>query len=139
MLNGYLYVILLFMSFVAKDGGFLIEKKVLWGAGVPNADYVNLGLQEGESMIYEKFPYILIDYPGEYDMQDMFIKVSADKTGKLNYFIQEGTRSFAIIQSPHALEEDEISEATVIYYTDESVEKMIDKLEIESQKEKLVV
>lgn len=30
------------MSFVEKDGGFLIEDKVLFGASVPHEGYINL-------------------------------------------------------------------------------------------------
>lgn len=89
-------------------------------------------------MLYAKLPYTLIDYPGEYDIGDIFLKVFADKTGKLNYFVSYGNATFAVVQSPRALDEDEIAESETIYYTDDSVEKMIDKLEIESKKEKLI-
>lgn len=126
------------MWFVAKDGGFLIEKKVLFGAASINPDYINLGMQEGDAMLYDKSLHVLIDYPGEYDIQDMFIKAFVDKTGKLNYIISEWSNSFAIVQSPRALDEEEISEAATIYYTDDTVEKMLDKLEIESHRERLV-
>lgn len=126
------------MWFVAKDGWFLIEKKVLFGAGSLNSDYINLGLQEGDAMLYDKALNILIDYPGEYDIQDMFIKAFVDKTGKLNYIVTEGKNSFAIVQSPRALDEEEVSEAATIYYTDDTVEKMLDKLEIEAHRERLV-
>jgi len=67
----------------------LIEKKVLFGAASLNSDYINLGIQEGDAMLYDKSLHILIDYPGEYDIQDMFIKAFVDKTGKLNYIISE--------------------------------------------------
>jgi len=36
------------------------------------------------------------------------------------------------------LDEEEISEAATIYYTDDTVEKMLDKLEIEAHREKLM-
>jgi hypothetical protein len=126
------------MWFVVKDGGFLIEKKVLFWSDGLNADYINLGMQEGDAMLYDKSLHILIDYPGEYDVQDMFIKAFVDKTGKLNYIITEWNTSFAIVQSPRALDEEEISEAATIYYTDDTVEKMLDKLEIEAHREKLM-
>jgi ABC-type Zn uptake system ZnuABC Zn-binding protein ZnuA len=90
-------------------------------------------------MLYDKHSYILIDYPGEYDVQDMFIKAFVDKTGKLNYIVVDGQRSFAIVQSPRALDEDEISDADIIYYTDDAVEKMLDKLEMDAKREKLVI
>jgi len=126
------------MWFIAKDGWFLIEKKVLFGAPELNSDYINLGMQEGDAMLYDKSLHILIDYPGEYDIQDMFIKAFVDKVGKLNYIVSEWNNSFAIVQSPRALDEEEVSEAATIYYTDDTVEKMLDKLEIESHREKLI-
>lgn len=127
------------MGFVAKDSGFLIEKKVLFWATSVNPDYINLGMQEGDAMLYDKSLHVLIDYPGEYDIQDMFIKAFVDKTGKLNYIITEWNNSFAIVQSPRALDEEEVSEAATIYYTDDTVEKMLDKLEIEAHRERLIV
>lgn len=126
------------MSFVEKDGGFLIEDKVIFGATVPHEWYINLWLEQGEAMLYTKLPYTLIDYPGEYDIGDIFVKVFSDKAGKLNYFVSYGNATFAVVQSPRALDEDEIAESETIYYTDDSVGKMLDKLEIEAKREKLL-
>lgn len=127
------------MGFIEKEGWFLIEKKVLFAADTISEDYINLWAQEWEAMLYDKSPQVLIDYPGEYDIKGVFIKAIADKKGKLNYILVEDKKSFAIVQSPRALDEDEISDASTIYYTDDAVEKKLDKLELEAKREKLQV
>jgi len=125
------------MGFVVKDGGFLIEKKVLFAADAINGDYINLWAQEWDAMLYDKSPQVLIDYPGEYDIQWVFIKAIVDKKGNLNYILMEDKNSFAIVQSSSALDEDEMSDVSMIYYTDDAVEKKLDKLELEAKREKL--
>jgi hypothetical protein len=41
----------------------------------------------GEDMRYEKVPYQLIDYPGEYDIQGISIQCFLGADKKLNYVI----------------------------------------------------
>jgi hypothetical protein len=49
--------------------GFLIENKLLFGFEEADSKYINLALEPGIDMRYEKLEYALVDYPGEYDIQ----------------------------------------------------------------------
>jgi len=127
------------MAFVEMNGWFLINNSVLWWAADIDAKYINLSATKWEDMVYGKADILFINYPWEYDIEGMFIKVFADKTGRLNYILEwEGKKTFAIVQSPSALDHEEIVEAKTIYYTDDAVEKILDKMEVEAKRERLV-
>jgi len=49
--------------------GFLIENKLLFGFETTDPKYINLALEPGDDMRYDKLEYALVDYPGEYDIQ----------------------------------------------------------------------
>jgi len=54
---------------VKFKNGFLIEGKLLFGFETPDTKHINLALEPGGDMRYEKLDYALVDYPGEYDIQ----------------------------------------------------------------------
>lgn len=114
-----------------ESGWFLIENKVLFGPNVAHQDYINLALESGEDLINEKVPYMMVEFPWEYDIQWINIKCISWKEKKLNYLVRLNDKKYAIIQSPKILEEDEVSGMDYRLYTDEKVEKKIDQLELE--------
>jgi hypothetical protein len=121
------------------DGWFLIQKKRLFAATIASREYINLAINQGEDMVYDKLPYTYIDYPGEYDLDGTFLRVFADKQKKLHYLIKDNNLHFAIIQSPKALDFEGMDEADIFYYTDDVIADKIDKMELEGKKEKLIV
>lgn len=98
---------------------------------------INLAKEQGEAMTYTKLPYTVVDYPGEYDLQGVFIKVIADKHNLLNYIMHENDDVYAIIQSPLVLENDDFADVKTIIYTDDKVANKIEQLELEVEKIKL--
>jgi hypothetical protein len=120
-----------------ESGWFLIENKILFWASVPNKDYINLAFDVGEDIVIEKAPYSIIEYPWEYDMEWIVIKVFSSKDGKLNYVITKKDKKIAIIQTPKILEEDEINNMYARLYMDDAVEKKLDQLELDWKKFKL--
>ena len=82
-------------------------------------------------MKYNKVPYTIVDYPGEYDMHDIFVYAYASKDKEMSYLVQNKNQTIAIIQDKKALDEGEIDTATVFLYTDDSIADKIDKLELE--------
>ncbi|MEI6118919.1 MAG: hypothetical protein WCP92_07005 [bacterium] len=54
---------------VTCKNGFLIENKLLFGFETADPKYINLALEPGDDMRYDKLAYALVDYPGEYDIQ----------------------------------------------------------------------
>ncbi|MBP7841668.1 hypothetical protein KA037_03280 [Patescibacteria group bacterium] len=51
------------------DGGYQLNRSVLFAAQTPVEGMINLAKEQGEAMTYTKLPYTFVDYPGEYDLQ----------------------------------------------------------------------
>jgi len=120
-----------------ESGWFLLENKVLFGATVPNKNYINLSLDIWENIVHEKVPYPMVEFPGEYDINDIGVRALAGKDNKLNYLVSIKWQKFGIIQNPKILEEDEVGSMDYRLYLDEKVEKKIDQLELEWKKMRL--
>jgi len=122
---------------VKYKNGFLIENKLLFGFETPDAKYINLALEPGSDMRYEKLEYALIDYPGEYDIQSIGIECFLGANNKLNYVLTLNNKKIGIIQSPDVLDLDEVGEVTFRLYQDDKIEKKIDQMELEGERQKL--
>ncbi len=122
---------------VKFKNGFLIEHKLLFGFEKPDPKYINLALEPGSDMRYEKLDYTLVDYPGEYDIQDVSIECFLGANNKLNYILTINGKKIGIIQSPDVLEMDEVGEVNFRLYQDDKIAKKIDQLELEWEKQKL--
>ncbi len=116
---------------------FLIEHKLLFGFETPDTKYINLALEPGGDMRYEKLDYALIDYPGEYDIQWVSIECFLGANNKLNYILAIEGKKIGIIQSPDVLDLDEVGEVSYRLYQDDKIASKIDQLELEWQKQKL--
>lgn len=122
---------------VKFKNGFLIEHKLLFGFEKADPKYINLALEPGSDMRYEKLDYSLVDYPGEYDIQDVSIECFLGVNNKLNYILTINGKKIGIIQSPDVLEMDEVGEVSFRLYQDDKIAKKIDQLELEGEKQKL--
>jgi hypothetical protein len=120
-----------------ESGWFLIENKVLFWSSIPNMEYINLALEIWEDIVHETSPYSIVEYPGEYDIDWVVIRVFWSKDWKLNYIVNINDKKIGVIQSPKILEEDEVSGMYARLYLDDAVEKKIDQLELEWKKFKL--
>ena len=74
-----------------------------------------------------------IDYPGEYDLNNMFFDVSAGKWGELNYLIKDGNKSYAFAQTEDALNNEDFN-AQYWLFTNPHIAKMLDKMELDGEK-----
>ena len=119
------------------SGWFLIENKILFWATVPNKDYINLATDIWEDVVTEQTPYSFIEYPGDYDINWILIRVFVSKDWKLSYTFSVNNKKIWLIQSPKILEEDEISSMYAWLYLDDAVEKKLNQLELEWKKFKL--
>lgn len=122
---------------VKFKNGFLIENKLLFGFETTDPKYINLAGEPGDDMRYEKFDYALVDYPGEYDIQDIGIECFLGANNKLNYIIDLKTKKIGIIQSADVLDLDEVGEVNYRLYQDDKIASKIDQLELEGEKQKL--
>lgn len=120
------------------NDGFLLDNKLLFGASEGNSKYINLATTIWEDMRYQKFEYDLVDYPGEYDIQNISIQCFLGKNNLLNYLIAYNSKRIALLQSPDILESTaEFAVAQEWIYTDDAVLAKLEQLEVEGEKIKL--
>ncbi len=124
---------------VKFKNGFLIEGTCLFGFETPDAKYINLALEPGTDMRYEKLEYALVDYPGEYDIQWIGIECFLGANNKLNYVLTIADKKIGIIQSPDVLDLDEVGDVRVRLYQDDKLANKMDQLELEGEKQKLEI
>ncbi len=122
---------------VTCKNGFLIENKLLFGFETADPKYINLALEPGDDMRYDKLAYALVDYPGEYDIQWIGIECFLGANNKLNYVITLNDKKIGIIQSADVLDIDEVGEVKVRLYQDDKIANKIDQMELEGEKQKL--
>lgn len=122
---------------ITFKNGFLIESKLLFGFETADSKYINLALEPGDDMRYEKLNYELVDYPGEYDIQGVGIECFLGANNKLNYLISLWDKKIGIIQSADVLDLDELGEANVRLYQDDKIINKMDQLELEGERQKL--
>lgn len=122
---------------VKFKNGFLIEGKCLFGFETPDTKHINLALEPGTDMRYEKLDYALVDYPGEYDIQWIGIECFLGANNKLNYILTINDKRIGIIQSADVLDLDEVGDVRVRLYQDDKIANKIDQLELEGEKQKL--
>ncbi len=120
-----------------KDGGFLIAKKILFGATVPHEKYVNLALHKWENLFYEKMPFKLIDFPGEYDIDGILIKAYLWKQNKLSFVFVLNNKRHAIIQTTDVLNNEEVGDMATWLYTDDKIADKINHMELEWDQQKM--
>jgi len=124
---------------VKFKNGFLIENKLLFGFETTDASYINLALEPGNDMRYEKLAYALVDYPGEYDIQDIGIECFVGANNKLNYVIHLDNKTIGIIQSVDVLDLSEVWTVNFRLYQDDKIANKLDQLELEWEKQKLEI
>jgi len=117
---------------------FLIEDKLLFGANEIDKEYLNLWNTVWEDMRYQKTDYTLIDYPWEYDVQWVGIKVLLWADDKLNYIISINWKKIWLIQSKDVMEKDDVTVITNWLYLDDKILAKIEQMELEWEKTKLV-
>ncbi|EKD25022.1 MAG: hypothetical protein ACD_80C00131G0025 [uncultured bacterium (gcode 4)] len=124
---------------IKHKNGFLIENKFLFGFETADPKYINLALEPGTDMRYEKLEYALVDYPGEYDIQWIGIECFLGANNKLNYILSTETKKIGIIQSADVLDLDVLWSVKVRLYLDDKILNKIDQLELEWEKQKLEI
>lgn len=120
------------------NDGYLLEGKFYICFGTPHKSHINLMATKGEDMRYaggeDKDAPFVIDYPGEYDKDEVAIKVVEDKGGTLNYLLKYNNQMVAFVQSVQALEDEDFTNAKYWLYVDPFIAKSLDKMELEGEK-----
>jgi len=117
---------------------FLIEDALLFGANEIDQEYLNLWSVIWEDMRYQKMTHVLIDYPWEYDIKWVWVKVLLWADDKLNYIISINWKKIWLIQSKDVMEKDDVTVITNRLYLDDKILAKIEQMELEGEKTKLV-
>ena len=119
------------------EDGILFDDKIFFStSGKILKDKINLLPSLWEDIPKEKREEFIIDYPGEYEKYNIFIKVLKGDTDRLNFFIQNYNTNeyFAFIQDPSVLENLDLANyPEKWYFLDEVVEKQIERLWFEGE------
>ncbi len=113
---------------------YIIENEISFGTEAHDEKYITLRPHANIDDILAEMQKKIIDFPGEYDISNNYIKAINGKWNEMNYFIKTKKKSFAIIQSPKALEHDEMINVQNRIYTNEKVLKKLEQLELEGEK-----
>jgi len=117
-----------------EDGILFWEKVFFSTSGKLLADKINLLPSKWEDIRKNKLKEFVVDYPGEYENFNIFVRALKGDTDRLNFFIQDyNTKEyFAFIQDPSVLENLDLANyPEVWYYQDEVIEKQIERLGFE--------
>ncbi len=118
-----------------SDNGILIWTHFVYAPQKNIPWIINLQLTVGAEMAYDRWNLLSIDFPWEYDIDGILISAFVGSWERLNYLItrkgEEKEEKIWIIQSPEVLERGEIGDMDLWLYSDESVAKKLDQLELE--------
>lgn len=121
------------MEVQKQDNGYIIWENLFFWDEIKD-NYLNLQRESWEDMIFGEEEKFKIEYPGEYDKDDIYFKVIEDSESKLNYFIRTSENKVAIIQSPEVIKEEDFDNIDFWIYTQESIAKKIEEMEFEWEK-----
>ncbi len=122
------------LTITTLEDAYLIENMFIFGNEVWDDKYLILKPHANADDILATMKKGTIDFPGEYDINTVFIKAVLGKKNEMNYFIKTKNKSFAIIQSPEVLEQDDLLNVQHRIVTHEKVANKIDQLELEGEK-----
>ncbi len=112
----------------------LIENKVLFWAEEIDKKYINLLKEEWEDMIYDNLDYYQIEFPWEYNIEDIDIKCFSSKKWLLDFVLNIKWKKIAILQTKSLLKNSEIWKIEYRLYTDPKLEQKIEQIELEWEK-----
>lgn len=115
------------------ENGFLIENKFYFTDTDEHTlhKYINLRQLLWNDMNFGIKSNFIIDYPWEYDIQDISFNVYLWDENKLNYFIKYDSKYIAIIQNPKAVEKEHFQNVEYCIYTDDYTSNVLEKMEYE--------
>jgi len=117
-----------------EDGILFWEKVFFSTSGKLLEDKINLLPSKWEDIRKNKLKEFVVDYPGEYENFNIFVRALKGDTDRLNFFVQDyNTKEyFAFIQDPSVLENLDLANyPEVWYYQDDVIEKQIERLGFE--------
>lgn len=114
----------------ALESWFRIGDVCVYGVATPVPGMVVLGKEIGPDVFVDHGADVVIDYPGEYEVKDLFI--TAFVTGNtMHYIIKSVDGVFAIVANKSMLQNDAIGKVDLWLVADSSIVDEIKALELE--------
>lgn len=121
------------MNITKTQDGYLINDHILLFAEQALESYINLAKNQGWLMSYGQTPIFAIDYPWEYDKNNIDITCFAEPDGILDYKIVDQWEIVAIIQTQKALEFDWFTTVDYWIVPDQSLSEQLTKMELDGK------
>jgi hypothetical protein len=113
------------------DNGRRIGKQSIRAPLAYDSAYVGLNTHTGPDMVYDADTK-QIDYPGEYDIDNVQYRVRASKDNELNYSIETATTTAVVCQTKAYLRTNELpDEVDTWILTTEKLRTYREKMELE--------
>lgn len=100
-------------------------------SGNQEGEYITCSLNCGEDVLYGDIKTHYIDYPGEYQQDDVTIFCIMSKDNKLNYVIKWLDLNFALVQDAKAVSANAFEDVTDVIAIGEWVSLQLQKLDLE--------
>lgn len=113
------------------DKWFIIESKILFTSQDCDKNYINLFDKSWNNMNYWLSDCFKIDFPWEYDKNEIFFKVYEWDEWKLNYIIKIQDKRIALIQTPWIIEKESFESIDEWLFTNDYTTIILDKLELD--------
>lgn len=122
------------VDIVVREDWYQIDEELFFSVNSYQKDKINLAFEKWEDVTFWKNEFFLINYPWEYDKDDIFFKVYSSKEWNLNYIIKKDWKKIVLISSEDILEDQEIEWVDYWIYLDENVAKKLNEMELEWEK-----
>ncbi len=103
------------MEVKKDDLWYLIDSILFFSQDWEYDNLINLRKKIWDDIIYWKDDNIILSFPWEYDINNIYIKAIVDNDWNMNYYIKDDEKSFCIIQSSNALDNDFFQSCDYIY------------------------
>lgn len=121
------------MNITKIQDGYLINDHITLFADQPTDDTIYLAKTQGSLMSYGQTPIFVIDYPWEYDKNNIDITCFVESDGVLDYKIVDQWESIAVIQTSKALEFNEFTTVDYRVVPDQSLAEQLTKMELDGK------
>ena len=113
------------------EDGYVIKDKILFGVTESHPGFINLKKNIGPEMQYDKTEHVIVDFPWEYDIDDVQMRVRVSKDSVLHYVIHMGNKKYIIVNHKSVLKQMDTNDVDMWFFETEKIQEMLEKLEYE--------
>ena len=116
------------------DQGIIVNNQFCFTEkNAPQGDFVTLGLTCGDDVMYGDFEKSFINYPGEYQQDNIIVFCFMSKDNLLNYIIKSVDLTFALVQDAKSMNANAFEGVTDIIAFHENVSNQLQKLDLQCE------